>query len=57
LKPAPAPATVVPGVQWHPGSEEFDGLVSADRRIWGTYFHLIFFDDSFLHSFFKSLTW
>jgi len=56
LKPCPQPATVVPGETWHPGSEEFDGLVSADRRIWGTYFHLIFFNDAFLHSFFKSLT-
>jgi len=56
LKPCPAPANVVPGELWHPGSEEFDGLVSADRRIWGTYFHLIFYNDAFLRSFFKSLT-
>ena len=47
---------LMPGLPWQPGTEEFDGLVTSDRRIWGTYLHLIFHNDSFLRTFFASLT-
>src|SRR5215470_5806195 len=33
----PPPVELEPGSIWQPGGEEFDGLVTADRRIWGTY--------------------
>lgn len=55
LAPLPEPAAVVPGMQWQPGREEFDGLVSTDRRVWGTYLHLIFHNEAFLHTFFGSV--
>jgi adenosylcobyric acid synthase len=53
--PLPETTTVVPGIEWRPGREEFDGLVSADRRVWGTYLHLIFYNEAFLHTFFGSV--
>lgn len=40
---------------WQPGSEEVDGLVTLDRKVWGSYFHLIFHAEPFLTTFFKSL--
>lgn len=55
LAARPAPAEILPGFTWRPGLERLDGLVSPDRRIWGTYLHLIFYNDSFLHSFFECL--
>ncbi len=55
LKPRPAQREPVPGMKWRPGLERYDGLVSADRRVWGTYFHLIFHNDAFLRTFFASL--
>lgn len=39
-------------VQWAPGSEETDGWVSEDRRIWGTYLHLIFDNECFVERLF-----
>lgn len=42
-------------VKWSPGDEREDGYVSADRKVWGTYFHLIFHNEAFLRTFFASL--
>lgn len=42
-------------VNWCPGDEREDGFVSADRKVWGTYFHLIFHNEAFLRTFFASL--
>ncbi len=56
LKPLPQPdSTLVPGITWEPCRESLDGFVSADRRLWGTYFHLIFHNDTFNRVFFASL--
>ena len=41
---------IIDSTLWKPGRETLDGLVSADRRIWGTYLHLIFHNDAFLKS-------
>lgn len=38
---------------WAPGSEQFDGFVSADRRVWGTYIHLIFHHSAFCRALFQ----
>ncbi len=54
-KPIPKPAEVTKGVHWAPGSEAVDGLVSDDRRIWGTYLHLIFHNPSFMEEFFSTV--
>lgn len=40
---------------WNPGTEAWDGLVSSDRKIWGTYLHLIFHNEAFRRTFFKPL--
>jgi adenosylcobyric acid synthase len=54
MKPLPAPRSDVrPGVLWAPGSESLDGFVSADRRIWGTYIHLIFHYSAFCRAVFQ----
>lgn len=42
-------------VNWAPGDEELDGLVSSDRKVWGTYLHLIFHHEAFVRSFLGSL--
>lgn len=42
-------------VDWSPGTEREDGLVSVDRKVWGTYFHLIFHNEAFLRTFFDCL--
>lgn len=42
-------------VNWAPGDEELDGLVSSDRKVWGTYFHLIFHHEAFVQSFLATL--
>lgn len=34
-------------VNWQPGDETSDGLVSLDRKVWGTYLHLIFHNQAF----------
>ncbi len=34
-------------VMWNPGTEIIDGLVSADRRIWSTYVHMICHNEPF----------
>ncbi len=52
----PSPTTLEDGVLWQPGSEQLDGLVTADRRIWTTYLHLIFHNDPFLRTLFECLT-
>lgn len=52
----PKPTTLEGGVLWQPGSEQLDGLVTADRRIWATYLHLIFHNNPFLRTLFASLS-
>ena len=42
-------------VLWQPGHEQVDGLVSADRKVWGSYLHLIFHNPAFQSSFFEVL--
>lgn len=42
-------------VLWQPGHEQMDGLVSADRKVWGSYLHLIFHNSAFQSSFFEVL--
>lgn len=42
-------------VLWQPGHEQVDGLVSADRKVWGSYLHLIFHNAAFQSSFFEVL--
>lgn len=54
VKPIPSPAEVS-GVHWAPGSEVVDGLVSDDRRVWGTYLHMIFHNPAFMEEFFSSV--
>lgn len=56
LADKPEPTVMEGGVLWQPGSEQFDGHVTADRRIWGTYLHLIFHNEPFLQSLLKSLS-
>lgn len=57
--PIPKPVVMKPDmhwakpVNWAPGSEAVDGLVSHDRRIWGTYLHLIFHNHAFMEEFFS----
>lgn len=46
----PQPTQMEGGIEWQPGSEQFDGLVTADRRVWGTYLHLAFRNEPFLGS-------
>lgn len=46
---------VIENVHWQPGREEVDGLVSADRRVWGTYLHRIFYNEAFLRTLFEVL--
>lgn len=40
---------------WQPGRELVDGLVSADRQVWGSYLHLIFHNAAFQSTFFEVL--
>lgn len=57
-KPKPESAVVVlkdAQVEWCPGDEKVDGLVSRDRKVWGTYLHLIFHNDPFVRSFLATL--
>lgn len=42
-------------VDWKPGQEKLDGLVSADRKVWGTYIHLIFHNPAFCRAFFATM--
>lgn len=42
-------------VLWQPGHEQVDGLVSADRKVWGSYLHLIFHNAAFQSTFFEVL--
>lgn len=42
-------------VDWKPGEELSDGLVSSDRKIWGTYIHLIFHNPAFRRTFFATM--
>lgn len=42
-------------VDWKPGNEKQDGLVSLDRKVWGTYIHLIFHNPAFCRTFFATL--
>jgi len=41
---------IIDSVLWQPGRETVDGLVTADRQIWGTYLHLIFHNQAFQKS-------
>lgn len=38
---------LLPGIVWAPGHEPNDGVVSYDRRLWGTYIHQVFHADGF----------
>lgn len=42
-------------VDWKPGQEKLDGLVSADRKVWGSYIHLIFHNPAFRRAFFATM--
>lgn len=42
-------------VDWKPGDENLDGLVTSDRKIWGSYIHLIFHNPAFRRTFFATL--
>jgi len=44
LAPLPEPDTLTPG------AETIDGLVTTDRKVWGTYVHLIFHNSAFVRS-------
>jgi adenosylcobyric acid synthase len=53
-KPVPtARDDVRQGILWAPGTEPLDGFVSSDRKIWGTYIHLIFHHDAFCRALFQ----
>jgi adenosylcobyric acid synthase len=54
MKPIPAARLDVrEGINWAPGTERLDGFVSADRKIWGTYIHLIFHYSAFCRALFQ----
>lgn len=54
MKPLPKPRKWRRnGVIWAPGREELDGYVSTDRKVWGTYIHLIFHNDAFCRALFQ----
>ncbi len=55
LSPQPVPAVLDNGVAWEAGQEKLDGLVSDDRRLWGTYLHMICHNPAFLRSFLECL--
>jgi adenosylcobyric acid synthase len=40
---------------WSPGREKLDGLVSPDHKIWATYLHMIFHNESFESTIFERL--
>ncbi len=42
-------------VDWKPGQETSDGLVTLDRKVWGTYIHLIFHNPAFCRTFFATM--
>ena len=55
-KPCPqACLLTAAGLPWAPATEKYDGLVSVDRKVWGSYLHLIFDNDAFLRSFFAAI--
>lgn len=51
-EPAEPNEALLPGVVWNPCTEPNDGFVSTDRRIWGTYIHLIFHNEAFCKALF-----
>lgn len=53
-EPLPDEETI-DSVLWQPGHEQVDGLVSADRKVWGSYLHLIFHNAAFQNSFFEGI--
>lgn len=56
MKPIPEPRSDVhPGIIWAPGTEKLEGFVSSDRRIWGTYIHLIFHHSAFCRALFQPI--
>lgn len=58
LEPKPAPKAVpvaASEILWAPGEEPLDGFVTRDRRVWGSYLHLIFHNHVFNKAFFASL--
>lgn len=55
LKKRPLQSQLPPGVDWSPGSETLDGFVTSDRRVWGTYLHHIFDNESFNRMFFSTM--
>lgn len=54
-KQLPTKQHLMPGMVWAPGSEPMDGLVSKDRRLWGTYIHQVFNADGFCRAVFDSM--
>jgi len=58
-EPAPERQSIDVGkgklVDWKPGQEKLDGLVSSDRKIWGSYIHLIFHNPAFRRAFFATM--
>src|SRR5262249_41501451 len=54
-KSLPTEQQLMPGVVWAPGREPQDGMVSADRRLWGTYIHQVFHADGFCRAVFDNL--
>jgi adenosylcobyric acid synthase len=53
-KKLPSEQHLMPGVVWAPGREPQDGLVSQDRRLWGTYIHQVFNAEGFCRAVFDS---
>jgi len=49
-------ATADESFKWAPGTEKFDGLVSRDRKVWGSYLHLVLQNEAFLRTLFATLT-
>lgn len=56
LKPIPAAVSLPSGFRWAPGTESLDGFLSRDRRIWGTYLHLIFHNKAFMEALLRTLS-
>ena len=58
-EPKPAREAIRPAenllVDWKPGDEMLDGLVSSDRKVWGTYLHLIFHNEAFCRTFLATM--
>lgn len=54
-EPRPAPCVLFDGTRWAVGEEQFDGLVSDDERVIGTYLHCVFENEPFVRWFLSLL--